>query len=92
LKTALAITTLQHCDNEKSWISMRTAVRKLGNSAGVLISRSLLAELGLGPGEAVDLSVEDGRLILAAIPRGTLIAHLTFRAPGHPRSMVGVGF
>jgi antitoxin MazE len=68
LKTALAIITLQRRDNDTSWISMRTAVRKLGNSAGVLIPRSLLAELGLG--DAVDLLVEDGRLVLAAIPRG----------------------
>jgi antitoxin MazE len=43
---------------------MQTAVRKLGNSAGVIIPKSVLAELGLAAGDAVDLRLEDGHLIL----------------------------
>jgi antitoxin MazE len=39
---------------------MQTAVRKLGNSAGVIIPRSVLSELGLAAGDAVDLRLEDG--------------------------------
>ncbi len=48
---------------------MHTAVRKLGNSAGVIIPKSVLAELGLSAGDAVDLRLEDGRLILAPVRR-----------------------
>ena len=44
---------------------MQTAVRKLGNSAGVIIPKSLLAELGLSAGDTVDMRLEDGRLVLA---------------------------
>ncbi|MBI4755964.1 MAG: AbrB/MazE/SpoVT family DNA-binding domain-containing protein [Betaproteobacteria bacterium] len=41
---------------------MRTAIRKIGNSQGVLIPKPLLAEAGL---EAqVDMVVENGALIL----------------------------
>jgi antitoxin MazE len=48
---------------------MQTAVRKLGNSAGVIIPKSVLAELGLSAGDAVDLRLESGRLILAPVRR-----------------------
>lgn len=50
---------------------MQTAVRKLGNSAGVIIPKSVLAELGLTAGDAVDLRLDDGRLILAPVRRPT---------------------
>lgn len=46
---------------------MQTAVRKLGNSAGVIIPKSVLAELGLAAGDAVELRLEDGHLIMAPI-------------------------
>lgn len=45
----------------------KTAVRKLGNAAGVIILKSVLAEFGLSAGDAVDLRLEDGRLILAPV-------------------------
>jgi antitoxin MazE len=48
---------------------MQTAVRKLGNSAGVIIPKSMLCELGLGAGDAVDLRLEDGRIVLAPARR-----------------------
>jgi antitoxin MazE len=44
---------------------VRASVRKLGNSAGVIIPRSMLAELGLTAGASVDMTLDDGRLILA---------------------------
>ena len=44
---------------------MQTMVRKLGNSAGLIIPKPLLAELGLAAGDAVECRLEDGRLILA---------------------------
>jgi antitoxin MazE len=48
---------------------MQTAVRKLGNSAGVIIPKAVLAELGLVAGDAVDMRLEDGRLVLAPVRR-----------------------
>jgi antitoxin MazE len=44
---------------------MQTTVRKLGNSAGVIIPKAVLSQLGLSAGDAVDVRLEDGRLILA---------------------------
>jgi antitoxin MazE len=46
---------------------MRAAVRKLGNSSGVIIPKSLLAEAGVAVGDTVDMSLEDGRIVLAPI-------------------------
>ncbi|HUB43510.1 MAG TPA: AbrB/MazE/SpoVT family DNA-binding domain-containing protein [Acetobacteraceae bacterium] len=46
---------------------MHTSVRKLGNSAGIIIPRSLLAELDLAAGDVVDLRLEKGRLVLAPV-------------------------
>ena len=44
---------------------MRTAIRKIGNSQGVLIPKPMLAETGL---EAdVDISVENGTIVLRPI-------------------------
>jgi len=48
---------------------MHTVVRKLGNSAGVLIPRSALAELGLAAGDTVTLTLEHGTLVLTPIRR-----------------------
>lgn len=42
---------------------MQTALRKMGNSTGVILPRSILGEIGLTVGAAIDLRVEDGRLI-----------------------------
>jgi|HubBroStandDraft_1064217.scaffolds.fasta_scaffold126913_3 antitoxin MazE len=41
---------------------MQTAVRKLGNSAGVVIPKTIFAELGLSAGDALDMRLEEGRL------------------------------
>lgn len=43
---------------------MQTSLRKLGNSAGVIIPKSVLNELGLSPGDAMDMRLEKGRLVL----------------------------
>lgn len=44
---------------------MRTSLRRIGNSQGVLIPKPLLAQAGLD-GE-IDLSIEDGALVLRAV-------------------------
>jgi antitoxin MazE len=48
---------------------MRVAVRKLGNSSGVIIPRSLLAEMGIAVGDAVDMTCEGRRIVLNPLPR-----------------------
>jgi antitoxin MazE len=50
---------------------MRAAVRRLGNSSGVLIPKSLLDEVGVGVGDAMEISLEEGRIVLAPVRRGT---------------------
>lgn len=46
---------------------MRSAVRKMGNSSGVIIPKPLLAEIGAKAGDDVDMTVEDGRLVIAPV-------------------------
>jgi antitoxin MazE len=48
---------------------MQTPVRKLGNSAAVLIPRSYLIELRLRAGDIVDLAIRNNRLVLAPLRR-----------------------
>lgn len=48
---------------------MRAALRKLGNSSGLIIPKSLLAEIGIGVGDAVDIRLEDGQIIMAPVKR-----------------------
>jgi antitoxin MazE len=48
---------------------MRAAVRKLGNSSGVIIPKSLLAEAGVSIGDMVDLTLDEGRIVLAPVLR-----------------------
>jgi antitoxin MazE len=46
---------------------MRIAVRKMGNSSGVIIPKPILVEIGSQPGDEVDLLVEDGRIIITPV-------------------------
>ena len=46
---------------------MRASVRKLGNSSGVIIPKSLLEEAGVAVGDTVDLRLEEGRIVLAPL-------------------------
>jgi antitoxin MazE len=48
---------------------MRAAIRKLGESSGVIIPRSMLAKLGVGAGDTVDLSLEEGRITITPVKR-----------------------
>ena len=48
---------------------MKTAIRKLGNSQGVIIPKPLLAEIGAKANDPVELKVENGRLVIAPIGR-----------------------
>ena len=56
---------------------MKTAIRKMGNSHGVIIPKPLLAEIGAKPNDHVDLKVENGRIVIAPLgrdPRATWAA------------------
>ena len=44
---------------------MRTALRRMGNSSGVIIPKPLLNEIGAKPGDEIEMTVEDGRIVLA---------------------------
>jgi antitoxin MazE len=46
---------------------MLSAVKKFGNSAGVIIPKPLLSEIGAQAGDSVDLRVEDGRIVIERI-------------------------
>ena len=46
---------------------MKTAIRKMGNSQGVIIPKPLLAEIGVEANGAVDMTVTKGRLVITPI-------------------------
>jgi antitoxin MazE len=46
---------------------MQTALRKMGNSTGIILPRAILGQIGLTTGATLDLSVEDGRLIATPV-------------------------
>jgi antitoxin MazE len=48
---------------------MQTALRKMGNSTGMILPRALLVEMGVGIGTAIDLKVEDGKLVGSPVRR-----------------------
>lgn len=46
---------------------MQTVLRKMGNSTGIILPKSLLGELGVSIGQTVDLKVEDGRIVATPV-------------------------
>jgi antitoxin MazE len=48
---------------------MRAAVRKLGNSSGVIIPKALLDEAGVKIGDALDMTLAEGRIVLSPVRR-----------------------
>jgi antitoxin MazE len=46
---------------------MQSALRKMGNSTGLIVPRALLGEIGVTTGAAMDLKVEDGKLIATPV-------------------------
>lgn len=48
---------------------MRARISKWGNSLAIRLPRTLLAELGLGDGVAVELGVTDGKLFITPVNR-----------------------
>ena len=48
---------------------MRAAVRRLGNSSGVIIPRPFLDEAGVAVGDVMEISLEEGKIVLAPVRR-----------------------
>jgi antitoxin MazE len=48
---------------------MRATVRKMGNSSGVIIPKPILAQIGVAAGDDLDLSINDGRIVLVPAKR-----------------------
>jgi len=48
---------------------MITRVQKWGNSQGVRLSKELLADADIEPGDTVDVSVHDGTLVVKPVRR-----------------------
>jgi len=48
---------------------MRTALRKMGNSAGMIVPKAILSELGSEVGQAFEIAVENGRIVAAPVRR-----------------------
>lgn len=46
---------------------MPSAIKKFGNSAGVLIPKPLLYEIGAKAGDSVELKVEAGRIVIERV-------------------------
>lgn len=46
---------------------MQTALRKMGNSTGVILPRPLLGQVGLAAGAVMNVSVEGGRIVLTPV-------------------------
>ena len=48
---------------------MKTSIRRMGNSQGVIIPKPLLAEIGVKAGDKVDMKVERGKIVMARSKR-----------------------
>lgn len=46
---------------------MQTSLRKMGNSTGMIVPRSILGQIGVTTGATMDLRVEDGKLIASPV-------------------------
>lgn len=46
---------------------MKTSIRKLGNSHGVITPKPLLAEIGAKADDPVDIKVKKGRLVIEPV-------------------------
>lgn len=46
-------------------VTATTALRRMGNSTGMIVPKALLAALGVEEGERLDIGVENGRMVAA---------------------------
>jgi antitoxin MazE len=50
-------------------VAMRALVRKMGNSSGVILPKPILMQLGVEAGDDLDLSLDEGRIVLVPAKR-----------------------
>lgn len=48
---------------------MRITVRRMGNSAGIILPKPVLAELGVKEGDDLSLALEPGRIVILPAQR-----------------------
>lgn len=48
---------------------MRTSVRKMGNSSGIIIPKPILQEAGMRAGDTLEMKVEAGTVVLIPVKR-----------------------
>ena len=48
---------------------MQSSLKKIGNSAGVVIPKPMLAEIGAKAGDSIDLTVENGRIVIQPVAK-----------------------
>jgi antitoxin MazE len=48
---------------------MQTAIKKIGNSSGILLPKTVLAHLHLAAGDLIELDIQEGRVVLSAVKR-----------------------
>jgi antitoxin MazE len=48
---------------------MRASIRKMGNSAGVIIPKPVLNELGVKAGDEIEMTLESGKVVLSPAKR-----------------------
>ncbi|SEG61615.1 AbrB/MazE/SpoVT family DNA-binding domain-containing protein [Bosea lathyri] len=48
---------------------MHSSLKKIGNSAGVVIPKPMLAEIGAKAGDSIDLTVENGRIVIQPLAK-----------------------
>jgi len=44
---------------------MQTAIKKIGNSSGIILPKAVLAHLHLAAGDMIEIDLEQGRLVLS---------------------------
>ena len=59
-------------------MTSRTALRRMGNSTGMIVPKAVLAALGAKEGEPIDIRVENGRMVAARA--GELTEEITISA------------
>ena len=50
---------------------MKTAIRRMGNSHGVIIPKVMLSEIGANADDPVDIKVRKGRIVIEPLKRET---------------------
>ena len=48
---------------------MQASLRKIGNSSGVVLPKTILLELGVKTGDKLDLSIDSGKIVLSPVKR-----------------------